>query len=506
MKKINYFIYILLFTLALTSCNDWLDVAPEDEIGEEELFADGEGYRNALNGVYKAMAEYGLYGKHLTWGIMDALAQYYTYDNARSIHDMAEGAAKYDFKQEDFKKDIESVWSKAYNAVANCNNIIQNIEGADPEKFVYKGWEKNMIWGEALALRAFIQFDMLRLFAPAPVANPTKAYIPYISVYPSYVPTKLTVKECLERIIDDLKAALPLVAEHDTLVDANRLMVWFETPGAGDERFIRTRGYRLNYWAVTALLARVYLYAEMPDEAYEKARQLIDAHEKKRFFSFEKYVSTAGRKLYGDVIAGLYAPKVYEWEAELNDFTAPSSYNWQYLEVFDVEKLYEGDLYYDDYYEKTTSRDVRFKEQLSDIDGDGTYVSLKYRRVYGTSATDEVSNTLVPLIRMSEMYYIAAEVMAEKDLEQAKEYLFKVKSGRGFYSSDIRTMRERINSVPLLKAAILNDARRDFIGEGQMFFMYKRLGEPIPAPEGAIIPAAEEKFVIPVPDSEISIK
>lgn len=505
MKKINYFIYLVLFALPLTSCNDWLDVSPEDEIDEEELFADGEGYRNALNGVYKAMAEYGFYGKHLTWGIMDALAQYYTYDNALSIHDMAEGAAKYDFKQEDFKKDIESVWSKAYNAVANCNNIIQNIEGDDPEKFIYKEWEKNMIWGEALALRAFIQFDMLRLFAPAPVANPTKAYIPYISVYPSYVPTKLTVKECLERIIDDLKAACPLVAEHDTLVDATRAMVWFETPGAGDERFIRTRGYRLNYWAVRALLARVYLYAEMPDEAYEEARQLIDAQQQKRFFPFQN-VSNAGRKLYGDVIAGLYAPKVYEWEAELNDFTAQSSYDWKYLEVFDVEKLYEGDLYYDDYYEKTTSRDYRFKEQLSDVDGYGNYVSLKYRREYGTSATVEVSNTLIPLIRMSEMYYIAAEVMAEKDLEQAKEYLFKVKSGRGFYTSDIRTMRKRINSVPLLKAAILNDARRDFIGEGQMFFMYKRLGEPIPAPEGAIIPATEEKFVIPVPDSEISIK
>lgn len=506
MKKINYFIYLVLFTLALTSCNDWLDVSPEDEIGEEELFADGEGYRNALNGVYKAMAEFGLYGRHLSWGIVDALAQYYEYEQAKNsnTNDMGEGAAKYIFDYEDFKKDIESVWSKAYNCVANCNNIIQNIAGDDPEKFVYKEWEKNMIWGEALALRAFIQFDMLRLFAPAPVANPTKAYLPYISVYPSYVPTKLTVKECLGHIIDDLKAARPLVAQRDTLVDT-KLLNWFEKPGIGDERFIQTRGYRLNYWAVTALLARVYLYAGMPDEAYEEARRLIDVQEKKRSFAFNS-ASTGGRKLYSDVIAGLYAPKVYEWEAAVNDLTAQSSYDWKYLEVFDVEKLYEGDLYYDDYYGKTTSRDYRFKEQLSDVDGSGNYVSLKYRRAYGTSSREEVSNTLVPLIRMSEMYYIAAEVMAEKDLEQAKDYLFKVKSGRGFYSSDIRTMRERINSVSLLKAAILNDARRDFIGEGQMFFMYKRLGEPIPAPEGAMIPATEEKFVIPVPDSEISIK
>lgn len=42
-----------------------------------------------------------------------------------------------------------------------------------------------MIWGEALALRAFIQFDMLRLFAASPAMNPgTTRYIPYISEYP----------------------------------------------------------------------------------------------------------------------------------------------------------------------------------------------------------------------------------------------------------------------------------------------------------------------------------
>ena len=60
MKILNLFILVLFFSLV--SCNEWLNVSPEDQIGEKDLFSNGEGFRNALNGIYKSMAEYELYG------------------------------------------------------------------------------------------------------------------------------------------------------------------------------------------------------------------------------------------------------------------------------------------------------------------------------------------------------------------------------------------------------------------------------------------------------------
>ena len=42
---------------------------------------------------------------------------------------------------------------------------------------------------------------------------------------------------------------------------------------AGEGAFAALRGYRLNYYAVTAILARVYLYAGMNDEAYAEAKK-----------------------------------------------------------------------------------------------------------------------------------------------------------------------------------------------------------------------------------------
>lgn len=88
-----------------------------------------------------------------------------------------------------------------------------------------------MIWGEALALRAFIQFDMLRLFAPAPSTNPgDRKFIPYVNTYPSYISNPKTVNECLELITKDLIDAKQLLWKYDS---ANRFdrSSSFETAG-----------------------------------------------------------------------------------------------------------------------------------------------------------------------------------------------------------------------------------------------------------------------------------
>lgn len=52
----------LLFTVAIGGCSNWLDVIPEDSVDEKDLFSTGEGYRNALNGVYRQMSQTSMYG------------------------------------------------------------------------------------------------------------------------------------------------------------------------------------------------------------------------------------------------------------------------------------------------------------------------------------------------------------------------------------------------------------------------------------------------------------
>ena len=95
MKILNLFILVLFFSLV--SCNEWLNVSPEDQIGEKDLFSNGEGFRNALNGIYKSMAEYELYGRQLSWGLPEAMAQTYDYTWATSRSNDLQFTSNYDW-------------------------------------------------------------------------------------------------------------------------------------------------------------------------------------------------------------------------------------------------------------------------------------------------------------------------------------------------------------------------------------------------------------------------
>ena len=98
----NKLLYLVL-PFFMLSCNEWLNVEPEDEISEEKLFSTGTGFRHALNGVYFTMESRNLYGKHLTWGIVDALGQVYDYKKAPGVNEMQYGAAKYAWDYYEFK-------------------------------------------------------------------------------------------------------------------------------------------------------------------------------------------------------------------------------------------------------------------------------------------------------------------------------------------------------------------------------------------------------------------
>ena len=57
MKRI--LLYITLFaTLSLASCNDWLDVRPDTEQKDKDLFTTYKGFQDALTGCYMSLASH----------------------------------------------------------------------------------------------------------------------------------------------------------------------------------------------------------------------------------------------------------------------------------------------------------------------------------------------------------------------------------------------------------------------------------------------------------------
>ena len=481
MRIVGKFIMIGLL-LGLAACSDWLNVSPDDQVNEETLFTDGDGYRNALNGIYKDLADFALYGRELTWGMNEVLGQTYHLNYIPSDHAYYYMAwSMYD--NDKVEAILSSLWEQAYNAIANCNNLIQNIDKADVTKFLGREGEKNMLKGEALALRAFLHFDLLRLFAPVAVelngdktgyvpVNDNNEYLPYCETHPAMFQKRENVQGYLDKVIRDLKDAKTLLATFDTvssvrkdqLRTTNRLL---GNAGAVEDLFYCFRGFRMNYYAATAMLARVYNYKGELQLAAEQAQEVIDNG------SFPVKGDYAKPKQYEDVIFALSNRKLTEL------FEAYYTGTNKVLCVSNtaLNKILGSDTY-----------DYRGYYHMQNLDG-ANKVSKKYLPVSSDQGT--IPNEIIPIIRTSEMQYIAGEYYASiKDYATAASRITVVKQASGAYTP------VTVQSLEDYHKAWINDAYRTFIGEGQLFFLYKKLGTEFYSG------MKDEAFVFAIPDSE----
>ena len=114
-----------------------------------------------------------------------------------------------------------------------------------------------LIKGEALGLRAMLHFDMLRLFGPL-WTEKEQASIPYQTSSERIVEPLLSADSVLNCVLTDLTRAADLLKDVDPVItDGARNYSGGEN---GNDLFYRQ--YRMNYYAVKALMARAYMWKE----------------------------------------------------------------------------------------------------------------------------------------------------------------------------------------------------------------------------------------------------
>lgn len=109
--------------LAFTACSDWLDVNPKSQVKGDVLFENESGFRDALIGTYTLLGGTDLYGGNETMGLMDILAQSYS-----EVGTTLEEAPKYNYDNSTVETRINAIWSGNYNAIANCNYMLDVID------------------------------------------------------------------------------------------------------------------------------------------------------------------------------------------------------------------------------------------------------------------------------------------------------------------------------------------------------------------------------------------
>ena len=265
--------YIGLAGILLSGgCSDWLNVDPKSQIKQEALFESEAGFRDALTGVYTVMARTGMYGGNEMMGFLDMVGQVYT-EVAINYAD----ALKYDYEATKVEECIDSIWRGNYNAIANCNHILDNI---DEKKGIFSSGVYETVKAEAMALRGFLHFDVLRGFAPSYLRGANEAAIPYVEKVTNEPVAQLTVAEVIDKVISDVETARKLIKEVDPIGPS---FDSYTEQGYETEDYIQGDGFwlyrksRLNYYGMTALLARVYLYKGDKTKALECAKEVIDA-------------------------------------------------------------------------------------------------------------------------------------------------------------------------------------------------------------------------------------
>lgn len=470
MKISNYIYKALLvggLTVTLTSCNDWLNVQPKSQVEDSEMFSSQQGYKEALAGVYSSMVSDNTYAKNLLFGAVGVLGQEWT-GYPTTVY---ENMAQYDYTTTYSRSLIEGIWTTNYNGIVNANNLLSHI---DDSQRLFSGNNYSIIKGEALALRAFLHFDLLRCFGVSYEQSPEMPSIPYCTTMSYRVSPQLKVSEVAGKVIDDLKEASDLLKTTDPIVTGE------EITQLNDNGYLMNRQMHMNYYAVQGLMARVYMWMGKYTEAQAAAKAVIDS--KAFSWSTVDKMSTgednsfATEQLFGlnDDLMSTISDNYFNPDQSTSSFS------------IDQQTLLN-------YYDQETS-DYRYLYLFQN--GVGELADYRFSTKFTeSSGTDSYYTKKLPMIRLSEMYLILTEC----------QYRNNDKDNALATINDLRTARNIVTPLTSLPddfySWLAKEYRREFLGEGQLFFFYKRLNMPSVLGSDADM-VAQKAYTFPLPISE----
>ncbi len=474
---IKYIVTGAVLLLGFSSCNDWLDVQSKVDIKEDEVFNNESGYWDALVGVYSLMTSSNLYGGSLTMTTLDILACNYDIQFG-NFETGTYNLSMYNYKSTLTRPRINAIWSEMYNAIANDNNLLQHLDRADPGMFEEDNY--NLIRGEALALRAYMHFDLLRLFGKSFAMDPNAEAIPYVTTYGKEQTPRSTVNQVVELALKDLHEAVDCLENDPILISGYKT----------ENIYLLYRQNRMNYLAARALMARIYLYRGTESDrkqALAIADSLIDDQNIVKLLMSNQM--SGNRIMSTELFFNLYKDNLVEM------------YESSFMPAYNSD----GSLRLGNKYVQTqkvigeifntaqwgTQKDGRLRYQFEPVGG--YYFLKKYDWRTGDV---QPAKCRVPMLRLSEMYYISAE--CTEDIDKAINRLEEIWRARGYgYPGLGITTHEDVMEF------IAQEYRREFYGEGQLFFWYKRNNyTSIPNSKVDISNRLEEVYVLPIPEDE----
>lgn len=457
--------------LVLSSCSGFLDVKPTNSGDSRTSIRTAGDAQVVINGLMRSMTSSNYYGRNFIMygdvkgGDLTIISQ------GRGLD------ALYTFNHTESANNYSGFWTTTYEAILQINNLLENIEaieaeGTNEDFDVYKG--------QALTARALIYFDLVRLYGKAYTDDPSAYGVPNVTTALEYnaQPLRATVAENYEQIINDLEAAAPLLSTDPE------------------------DGY-LNYYANKAIQARVYLHMGNYPEALNAAEEIINDGEY-QLYSNTQWVASWATQFGSESIFEL---GIFPDEADLGSSSlgfylrrfghgSSSASGWFMASDYYLDRLGEDD------------DDVRWGVMDQD-ESDDPHLGACYK--YSGSVDldgDGKSNSTavnIKVIRLSEIYLIAAEAALPTDPAKAAGYLNEIRKR----SPNLAPATATTVSLDM----ILEERSKELFAEGHRFFDMIRLNKPIefndefagitPPTRDKTITREFYKTILPIPRSEI---
>lgn len=195
MKQIAFI--TIFVALGLTSCKDFLSLSPEYQINEVNYYQSESDYETALVGIYDKLQQ--LHYINFLYP-----AEQITDNTTINSYTWTTEAAEFDDAGVTSANAIvNSIWTSCFTAIAYSNNILARIDDISITEA-----KRNQFKGEALFIRAYCYFNLVRLYGEIPIVNVAFRSPNEIS---SFDMTRQPVSNVYAQIEDDLKQASTLL-------------------------------------------------------------------------------------------------------------------------------------------------------------------------------------------------------------------------------------------------------------------------------------------------------
>jgi len=456
-SKLAGLIALASIVVVLSSCKkSFLDLKPYTSVSSDVAITNESDMQAALNGAYGNMNSANLYGRSTP--LFGDLVS----DN---VYISAINSNRYlDFFQINYTvTDVngQGIWQSSYSTILRANNVINSsLQGNE---------NIDQLRGEALAIRGLMYFELVKFFAKPYTVDPNALGVPLILTYdPTLKPQRNTVQEVYAQIEKDF-------------TDAANLMTQDKSSGF------------FTKWAAKALLARMYQFKGEWDKALTTAEDVIN---------------NSGYSLLqlNDVLS------FWQNNTDRNDklevlfeivFDATNNINIDALPYFYDQNGYGDALATESLYDLYSNTDVR--KDLFIVGSPIRGADVKVVNKFPNSGSADKDETKV--IRMSEVYFIAAEAAAHQNDETAAlTYLNAVATERdpGFagYSSTGQALLDDI----------LLERRKELAFEGHRYWDLVRndldvtrvdLANNYPGNVPLVLETTNFHRILPIPQGEL---